>query len=357
MNTPTTSKGLLAAQFLRSLHAGNRDVMAAIGHAEAQIGSQHRSMIVEALKSTIGGITAGDAPALTYPIGLDFTGFLSPQTAIGRLALRPVPANCRVLSGDAAATAWWSGSGQAVPLSAGSLDAITVRPYPISTVVVMTKETLEFSGPIGNTMVRDALAAPMAAAQDQAFLDPASAGTPELTPTAVTYGAPSRASTGQSVSAIDADLQAVEGLFFAAGGNLARAVYVLAPRSAIFLAGLRTSGGALAFPNLGINGGFIHGLPAIVATGMPVTGSPGETAIALLDPSRISIADDGRTDFEIGMSTSLQMLDNPTNNSDTGTATTMVSMFQTGSLAVKITRWCNWSAASGSAAVLTGVLY
>jgi hypothetical protein len=39
----------------------------------------------------------------------------------------------------------------------------------------------------------------------------------------------------------------------------------------------------------------------------------------------------------------LQMLDNPTNNSATGTPTTMVSMFQTNSTAFLAERFINWA--------------
>jgi len=53
---------------------------------------------------------------------------------------------------------------------------------------------------------------------------------------------------------------------------------------------------------------------------------------------------------------SLQMLDNPTNNSATGTATSMVSMFQTNSVAFRAERTLNWAKRRASAvAVLSGV--
>jgi hypothetical protein len=39
---------------------------------------------------------------------------------------------------------------------------------------------------------------------------------------------------------------------------------------------------------------------------------------------------------------SLQMLDNPTNNSATGTPTTVVSMYQTNSIALRAERFINW---------------
>ncbi len=40
---------------------------------------------------------------------------------------------------------------------------------------------------------------------------------------------------------------------------------------------------------------------------------------------------------------SLEMLDNPTNNSATATATSMVSMFQTDSVAIRVERYLNWA--------------
>ena len=56
------------------------------------------------------------------------------------------------------------------------------------------------------------------------------------------------------------------------------------------------------------------------------------------------MADNGQIVIDASEEASIQMLDNPTNASTGGTtATTMVSMFQTNSVALRATRFINWS--------------
>lgn len=55
--------------------------------------------------------------------------------------------------------------------------------------------------------------------------------------------------------------------------------------------------------------------------------------------------------LDVSREASLQMLDNPTNDSVTPTATTMVSMFQTNSVAFRCERILNWARRRDNAAV------
>lgn len=85
----------------------------------------------------------------------------------------------------------------------------------------------------------------------------------------------------------------------------------------------------------------------------------GDTAggiVILVNARDIWLADDGGFTIDASREASLQMLDNPTNNSATPTATTMVSMFQTNSVAMRVERYINWAKRRASAvSVLTGV--
>jgi glycerol dehydrogenase-like iron-containing ADH family enzyme len=68
---------------------------------------------------------------------------------------------------------------------------------------------------------------------------------------------------------------------------------------------------------------------------------PSGTVIAL-QPSEIFLADDGGFTVDVSREASLQMLDNPTNASADGTATTMVSLWQTNSVGFLCERIINW---------------
>ena len=91
--------------------------------------------------------------------------------------------------------------------------------------------------------------------------------------------------------------------------------------------------------------------------------SAGEGIVVLANARDIWLADDGQVTIDASREASLQMLDTgvggagaPTNNSATPTPTTVVSMFQTNSMAIKAERFVNWARRrSSGVAYLTGV--
>ena len=112
--------------------------------------------------------------------------------------------------------------------------------------------------------------------------------------------------------------------------------------------------GQLEFPGITMNGGTFNGVPVIVSDYLPVTSDGG--IVVLVNASDIWLADDGQVTVDASQEASLQMLDNPTNNSASGTPTTMVSMFQTNSTAFRAERYINWARRRASGvAYLTGV--
>jgi len=122
-------------------------------------------------------------------------------------------------------------------------------------------------------------------------------------------------------------------------------VFIMSPTTALKLSLMLTANGVKQFPDITINGGSINGLPVIVSQAAKIAGSPqfGEMIVLLLQ-EEILLADDGDVDIQISNEASIEMLDNPTNTS-TGstTATSMISMFQTQSWAVKAVRYINWA--------------
>jgi hypothetical protein len=104
-------------------------------------------------------------------------------------------------------------------------------------------------------------------------------------------------------------------------------------------------------------GGSLKGLPVIVSANLPEPGSPALGNIVLLDQSQVAIVDEGGAQIELFRQGSLEMLDNPTNNSVTGTATSVVSLFQVSAVACRGTLWTNWRLRRPFVAVLTGVSY
>ena len=56
----------------------------------------------------------------------------------------------------------------------------------------------------------------------------------------------------------------------------------------------------------------------------------------------VYLADDGQVVVDASREASLQMLDNPTNNSASATATSLVSLWQTNSVGLRAERFINW---------------
>jgi hypothetical protein len=145
-----------------------------------------------------------------------------------------------------------------------------------------------------------------------------------------------------------------------AGSNLLNAVWFMNTITAAYLGSLRGSGGSPSYPGMGALGGTLLGLPAITTAGILRSGSPspGTTYLALVDASRVWLVDDGIS-FKASEAAAIEMSDTPSNNSVTGNAANMTSMYQTNSIALLSTSFLNWRAVTNAsaAAVLTGVEY
>jgi hypothetical protein len=96
------------------------------------------------------------------------------------------------------------------------------------------------------------------------------------------------------------------------------------------------------FPGLSMSGGRLNGIPVIVSQ-YAANASGGGNLVIAVNASDIFLSDDGQVTIDASREASLQMLDNPTNNSATATPTTMVSMWQTNSVALRAERFINWS--------------
>jgi len=180
-----------------------------------------------------------------------------------------------------------------------------------------------------------------AGAIDQAFLDPTNAGS-ATAPAAVTHGAPTITASSDAA----ADLKALVAAF---AGDMSSAYLVTDPDTATGLAMVRGANGSFLFPDAGPRGGSVLGIPLLVSRFSPRDTSGGQ--IALIDASGIAVAMDA---IELSQSdqTSLAMSDTPTSPAS------MVSMFQTNSVALKAVIYANFeNQRVGGVAVLTGVDY
>jgi HK97 family phage major capsid protein len=310
-----------------------------------------------ALKAAINAgdsTTTGWASELAYAqnIASEFIEFLRPKTLIGRITgWRNVPFNVRVASATSGSTGYWVGQGKPIPMSQLATSSVSLGIAKVAGGVTIDKELARLSTPSAELMVRNDLARECQKVLDLSLIDPNQGGQTNIQPASLTYGVTPRSASGTAYADFKADWKSLTSTMISAQLSIASCVVVMSETTAQALSLMVTSLGNPQFPGLTMTGGTLLGLPVFTTTHANIAGSPqfGET-IVLINPGEVFLADDGAATVEASDQVSIQMLDNPTNQSTaTSTPTTMVSMWQTESISVKAVRYINWAKARSQA--------
>lgn len=352
---PTPSaRGLSAVRYLRAMTLAKGDPVAAQAYAESQNWSD-RNRVVQAIRAAVDAVDSTSAAGLMQPVGTDLVELVAAASIVGRLpALRRVPMNVRSIGMTAGSAAGWRGEGSAIRVSRAAVASIgTLTPLSVAAIIVTTAELARLSDPSVDAVLRRDLQRALAAALDAAFIDAANAGDPGVKPASVTNGVSAIPSTGSSIAQIGADLHSAITALLDAGGDLGAAAWVMHPRSAAFLAGLRGTTGGPVHPEVTALGGRLVGLPVITSASVPVAATTGEpTIIALVDSSGITFAQDG-AHLEVAHHATLQLDDAPTDD-----PSEQISLWQENLAAWRGVLYTNWSVArAGSVQYISGVTY
>jgi HK97 family phage major capsid protein/HK97 family phage prohead protease len=363
-------KGIEFARYAMCLASAKGFAPQALEIAKARYPDMGR--VHEVLKAAVAAGTttdpawAGDLVQYQQFAG-DFVEFLRPQTIIGRFgqgnipSLRAVPFNVQIKGQTSGASGYWVGQGKPKPLTKFNVDAQALRWAKVANIAVITEELARFSTPSAEALVRDELARAIIERLDIDFIDPAKAAVADVSPSSVTNGATAVASSGTDAAAVEADVAALFALFIASNLNLAQGVWIMSATTALALTMIKNALGQRIYPEMTLQGGTFYGLPVIVSQYAALDGSPGNSIVVLLNASDIWLADDGQVVIDVSREASLEMSDTPTNSVADGSplapvATSLVSMFQTNSIAIKAERFINWSRRRAQAvAYLTGV--
>jgi HK97 family phage major capsid protein/HK97 family phage prohead protease len=368
-NTEKLEPGILFARYAMCKMASQNNPAMAVEIAKSKY-PQHEGMIkaldLEArgqkmqglMKATVEAGTTLDAtwaaPLVQYQnFAGDFVEYLRPRTILGQFgtggipSLNRIPFNVRIAGQTTGGQAYWVGEGAPKPLTAFDFNDTELRWNKIATIAVLTNELIRFSDPSAERLVRDGLAAAVIERADIDFVDPAKAAVANVSPASITNGIAGIPSSGNTAEDIRADIAALWAPFIAARNAPRNAVYLMDSTTALALSMMVNPLGQSEFPGITMNGGTFMGVPVIVSDYLPVDSGGG--MVVLLNASDIWLADDGQVTIDASREASLQMLDNPTNNSGTGTPTTMVSMFQTNSTAFLAERFINWQRRRASA--------
>lgn len=319
--------------------------------------------VADILKAAIAAGNTTDATWASPLVQLqnatdEFLDLLRPATIIGRIpGLTRVPFNIRVPSATGDPTAYWVGEGQVKPVSAAAFDTSTLTFAKAVGLTVLTEELLRFSTPSAEALLRNALIAAITYLTDRTFVDPTVASTGS-SPASITNGVSAVAPTGTTADAFRDDFATLIATYLAANYSVSGLVILMTSQQALKLSLMRNTLGNKEFPEMGVNGGSVEGVPVITSENIPAAGgSPtdGYPIIALHAPS-IFLADDGGVNIDMSREASLQMDSAP---DSPGTASTvMVSMFQQNMVAIKAERFITWKKArSGAVQYIQGARY
>lgn len=301
--------------------------------------------------------TAGNASEWAYAqnIASEFIEYLRPLTLLGRITgWRNVPFNVRVGGMSSGATGYWVGQGLAVPVSKPGSTSITLGITKVGGLCVITKELAMLSTPSAELMIRNDLAKAVAQQADTSLIDPNNGGVAAVTPQSLTYGATARQASGTDFAAFKADWKALTASFYAANIPMGGAVVIMKEEMAEALSMMVTSLGLPQFPSMqdwAAGNARLMGRQVFTTQVADTSGSPDfDNLLILLQPGEVFLADDGSATVEASDQVSIEMSDAPGNKSTaTATGASLVSMFQTESVAIKAIRHVNWTKARSQA--------
>lgn len=337
-------------------HGGNAEVASA--YARRRLDWADGSVIAAQL-AAVGGQTASGDSSLVGTQSLDLMAAVRPLTILDRLPTRATSFSAlSYMSGGTASG--WAGEAKAAAVSKGAFSRLSSPLTRLKNVgfIIEDIEFVRSADPSVELTISQDLAAACAQGLDTSFIDPSSAAIAGVRPASVSFGAPAFASSGSTAANFDADLAKMIESLIARGSNLLSAYFVLHPITALFMSRLLNVAGDRAYPLLNVHGGEILGLPVLTSGSCPHIGSPPSTSIFLLDANKVWVAQDSAMELSLSQKGSVEMLDNPIGSSGTTpVATSLVSMFQTNSVAIRGGRFVNWQIAhSGFCAALNNVI-
>jgi len=273
----------------------------------------------------------------------EFLEYLRPQTIIGRIpGLRRVPFNVRIVGQTTGAVANWVGQGKPKPVTSFGTSATTLLFTKIAAIAVITEELARFSSPSAETLVRDELARAVIERMDIDFIDPAQAAVANVSPASITNGVTPLTPSGTTEAAVRADIITLLAQFMENNVDVSGLVLVMPPTVAMATSLMVNSLGQPSFPGMGMSGGNLLGIPVVTSNYAANQSGSGNLVIAL-NARDIALADDGQVTLDSSREASIEMSDAPTNTSATGVGASLVSMYQTNSVAIRAERYINWA--------------
>jgi len=308
--------------------------------------------------AVVAGSTASGnwAAALTPADGgviADFVEYLRPRTIIGKFGtggipdLNRVPFRRPLVSQTGAGAGYWVGEGLGKGLTTFTTTATRLDPLKVANIAVLTKEVLRDGSSSAEVWIRNQLVQALIGRLDTDFVDPAKTASAGVSPASITNGATAVTASGTAAANVRTDMKALFSTFIAANNAPTSAVWIMPTALALALSLMTNSLGQPEFAGVSMQGGTFSGIPVIVSD--YVSNATAGGIIVLVNAQDIWLGDEGGFQVEMSTEASLQMDSAPTQSSIAPTASTVVSMFQTNSVAFLAEREMNWARARSSA--------
>jgi hypothetical protein len=182
---------------------------------------------------------------------------------------------------------------------------------------------------------------------DQQFVDPAVAEVANVSPASITNGITPVAPTGTTADAFRKDMGTLMGAFVTANNDPTGAVVLMSATQALNLSLMQNPLGQSEFPGIGVNGGTIMGLPAVVSETVG-------TKIILVNASDILLSEDGGVEIDVSEEASLIMSTTP----DVPPDQALVSLWQNNLVGLRVDRFVTWKRAkTASVAFISPAAY
>ena len=217
----------------------------------------------------------------------------------------------------------------------------TLTPLKVATIAAVSMELVRDSSPAADVLIRDELARACAERLDRDFIDPHKVAVANVSPASITNTATPLTATGPDGNSIRQDVGSITDQYIINNLPLSSAVWVMPARIANKLALMRNALGQVEFPGINAQGGTFEGFPVITSEYV-LTDSNGSW-VFMVSAQDIYFADDGDTQVDLSSEAALEMSDAPAQDASQGTGASMVSMFQTNSVAFRATRTINWA--------------
>jgi HK97 family phage prohead protease len=345
---PKLEPGQLFAQKVKCLVLSQKVFRPAVDVAAEMYGPD--SAVVGEFKtavpagSTITGNWAANLAVVDTAAAAAFLEYLRPMTILGRFgtggipALRSVPFNTPLITQTGGGAGYWVGEGKAKPLTSLNFTRTTLPPLKVANICALTDESIRFSNPKSDLIVRDSLAAALRERLDTDFINPAKTASSGISPASITNGAATVVSSGDDADDIRLDIRSLYAKFAAANNPVSSGVWIMSSNNAVALAMMTNPLGQPEFGSMSMTGGSLNGMPVIASDYI----TKAMNIVVLVNASDIFVADDGDIQIDASREASLEMSDAPTGDSITPTGVSLVSMFQTNTVAIRAERVINW---------------